>query len=80
MLAPSAGVGQMGAFEGLPESVGGETPRDGRGQPRTYPPGRFCLEEGCDTQLSIYNKSNYCSIHEAEAPRHPPKISESESP
>jgi len=30
---------------------------------RTYPRGRTCREAGCDTHLSIYNDSEYCSLH-----------------
>jgi hypothetical protein len=31
---------------------------------RTYPPGRVCAHEGCDTVLSIYSRWNYCWQHE----------------
>jgi len=43
----------------------------GHGRPsRTFPEGRVCAEPGCDTKLSIYNESEFCSLHEPEtAPR-----------
>jgi hypothetical protein len=31
--------------------------------PRRFVSGRLCAEFGCDTQLSIYNDSEYCSLH-----------------
>jgi hypothetical protein len=31
--------------------------------PRRYRPDRLCANHGCDTRLSIYNKSSYCSLH-----------------
>ncbi len=36
--------------------------RHGR-SPRTLPPGRMCAEPNCDTRLSIYNETSYCSLH-----------------
>jgi len=30
----------------------------------TWPTGRTCREPGCDTRLSIYNRSTACSVHE----------------
>lgn len=30
---------------------------------KMMPEGRKCRYEGCNTTLSIYNKSKYCSIH-----------------
>jgi hypothetical protein len=30
---------------------------------RTYRGGRVCAHEGCETRLSIYNKSTYCWQH-----------------
>jgi hypothetical protein len=30
---------------------------------RTYPAGRICATDGCDTRLSIYNPDGLCSIH-----------------
>jgi hypothetical protein len=32
-------------------------------QSRTYAVGRVCAEDGCSTRLSIYNESDYCSLH-----------------
>ena len=38
--------------------------------PRRFAPGRHCAEPGCVTQLSIYNGSDYCSLHAVKvAPR-----------
>lgn len=31
---------------------------------RTYPAGRECAADGCDTRLSIYNGSRLCWQHE----------------
>jgi hypothetical protein len=31
---------------------------------RVFGPGRQCAEEGCITEISIYNKSKYCWAHE----------------
>jgi hypothetical protein len=31
---------------------------------RTYPGGRVCAAEGCETKLSIYNKWEFCWQHE----------------
>ena len=31
--------------------------------PRKFAPGRLCAEAGCGTRLSIYNKTEYCSLH-----------------
>jgi len=69
----------MGAFDELPDSVGGETPRDLGQPPHTYPRGRFCLEEGCDTRLSIYNQSDYCSLHEGDGKRDAHRDTEGEA-
>jgi hypothetical protein len=40
----------------------------GTGRPsRTFPRGRVCDEDGCETRLSIYNEGRYCSRHEPQA-------------
>lgn len=31
---------------------------------RTYPEGRVCAADGCDTRISIYNGSTLCWYHE----------------
>lgn len=31
---------------------------------RAYKAGRVCGSDGCETQLSIYNKGKYCYQHE----------------
>lgn len=43
----------------------------GRSRPsRRYPRGRICAYHDCRTELSIYNQSSYCSLHEqGEVPR-----------
>ncbi|MDE3085862.1 MAG: hypothetical protein KGJ77_03765 [Acidobacteriota bacterium] len=43
----------------------------GTGRPsRTFPRGRVCGHDGCETRLSIYNDSSYCSSHQPQvAPR-----------
>lgn len=43
----------------------------GTGRPsRTFPRGRVCAHGECETRLSIYNDSNYCSSHQPQvAPR-----------
>ena len=39
----------------------------GTGRPsRTFPRGRVCSEDGCDTRLSIYNEGRYCSRHQPQ--------------
>ncbi len=30
---------------------------------RTHPAGRVCANDGCETRLSIYNRSTYCWAH-----------------
>jgi hypothetical protein len=35
---------------------------------RTYPEGRVCAEAGCETRLSVYNKSPLCWQHEPVRP------------
>ena len=35
---------------------------------RTYPGGRVCAQEGCTTQLSVYNRSPMCWQHEPVRP------------
>jgi hypothetical protein len=37
---------------------------------RTYPPGRVCVEPGCETRLSTYNRRDRCWLHaERKIPR-----------
>jgi hypothetical protein len=31
---------------------------------RLWTAGRTCTDEGCSTKLSIYNKSQFCWVHE----------------
>lgn len=42
------------------------TPRSVRKEeiPKTYPRGRVCSREGCDTVLSIYTHGRRCAIHD----------------
>ncbi|MFL5796995.1 MAG: hypothetical protein ACJ77A_03560 [Actinomycetota bacterium] len=35
---------------------------------RTYPGGRVCAQEGCNTKLSVYNRSPMCWQHEPIRP------------
>jgi hypothetical protein len=35
--------------------------------------GRCCKEEGCDTVLSVYNATSFCSLHERVAQASPSK-------
>jgi hypothetical protein len=45
----------------------GATPFVGHGRPsRTFPRGRICAEDACETLLSIYNEGRYCSRHEPQ--------------
>jgi hypothetical protein len=44
-------------FRGAPAR---EAPRANR----TYPTGRVCAAEGCNTKLSVYNRWQYCWQHE----------------
>jgi hypothetical protein len=43
--------------------VRGSRPRELPRPNRTYARGRVCAHEGCDTRISIYNKSPYCWAH-----------------
>jgi hypothetical protein len=43
--------------------VRGSRPRELPRPNRTYGHGRVCAHEGCDTRISIYNKSSYCWAH-----------------
>lgn len=36
--------------------------------PRTYPAGRRCEREGCDTVLSVYNPEPTCRAHTGPRP------------
>ena len=45
------------------ETIGGEVRNDHDRPPRKFAPGRECAEYECGTRLSIYNKSDYCSLH-----------------
>jgi len=38
----------------------------------TYDRGRICAESECNTQLSIYNKYDFCSLHDEK--KHLPRI------
>jgi hypothetical protein len=43
--------------------VRGSRPRELPRPNRTYAPGRVCAHEGCETRISIYNRSAYCWTH-----------------
>ncbi|MHB8438272.1 MAG: hypothetical protein ACYDD4_03820 [Acidimicrobiales bacterium] len=48
-------------------SIGGSA-FTGSGRPtRTFERGRVCEEDGCETQLSIYNDGRFCFQHEPQA-------------
>jgi len=50
--------------------VGGEVYNDHDRVPCRFPPGRVCAELDCGVYVSIYNGSEYCSLHEVKmAPR-----------
>jgi hypothetical protein len=52
------------------QTAGGEVYNNHDRPPPRFPPGRVCAEPGCGVYVSIYNASNYCSVHEAKmAPR-----------
>lgn len=44
-------------------ALSGERVISASAQSRTYGTGRVCAEDGCSTRLSIYNESDYCSLH-----------------
>jgi len=33
---------------------------------QTYPANRYCVEDGCFTRLSIYNRGRHCFLHDPE--------------
>ncbi len=52
------------------QTVGGEVYNDHDRPPRRFAPRRVCAELDCVVFLSIYNESEYCSLHEEKvAPR-----------
>jgi hypothetical protein len=52
------------------QTVGGAVYNDHDRPPRRFAPGRVCAELDCDVYVSIYNASEYCSLHEVKmAPR-----------
>lgn len=51
-------------------AMSGKTLNGPHRPPRTFQQGRVCAESDCDTCLSIYNESRYCSLHGSHnAPR-----------
>lgn len=36
---------------------------------KTYAPRRVCAHPGCDTELSVYNPTDYCSLHAPPVPK-----------
>jgi hypothetical protein len=44
-------------------TITGSRPRELPRPNRTYGQGRVCADEGCQTRLSMYNKSTYCWQH-----------------
>jgi len=52
------------------QTVGGEVYNDHDRPPRRFAPGRVCAKPDCGVHVSIYNASDYCSLHEVKmAPR-----------
>jgi len=52
------------------ETVSGEVPSDHGRPPPRFAQGRVCADPECTTRLSVYNESQYCSLHMAGlAPR-----------
>jgi hypothetical protein len=45
------------------QMIRGSRPKELPRPNRTYGDGRVCAEEGCDTRISVYNRSNYCWVH-----------------
>ena len=45
------------------QAIRGARPRELPRPNRTYDRGRVCAADGCDTRLSIYNKSQFCWSH-----------------
>ena len=45
------------------EVVGGEIYNNHDRPPRRFGTGRQCAGPDCETRLSVYNESDYCSIH-----------------
>jgi hypothetical protein len=41
----------------------GARPRELPRPNRTYNQGRVCAQEGCETRLSMYNRSRFCWAH-----------------
>jgi len=54
-----AEVGHLGAAPEAPTRV-----RSRKGQVNSYGDGRVCGWRGCATQLSRYNKTVLCSVHD----------------
>jgi hypothetical protein len=43
--------------------IAGEISNSHDRPPRTFTPGRQCAEPNCRTRLSLYNDTDYCSLH-----------------
>jgi hypothetical protein len=43
--------------------IRGARPRELPKPNRTYTEGRVCAHEGCQTRISIYNRSEFCWAH-----------------
>jgi len=48
-------------------AIGAEAFNNHDRPPRRFTPGRLCAEPDCVTRLSIYNESDYCSLHRVDA-------------
>lgn len=47
----------------MSEYMKGSRPRELPRPNRTFEDGRVCAHEGCDTQLSVYNRATVCWQH-----------------
>ena len=48
------------------QSAGGDVYNDHDRPPRRFASRRLCAHVDCETRLSIYNDSEYCSLHHIE--------------
>lgn len=49
------------------DAIGGEIVGSPHSRIKTFPPGRRCAHEGCQTVLSIYNTRKRCALHDFDA-------------
>jgi hypothetical protein len=51
-------------------SIGGVVFNSHDRPPPTFSSGRLCAQPECDTRLSIYNESEFCSLHKLDITQH----------